>query len=226
MIMTDFVATFLNIEVLRQVWPLLLEGFWMTLALAAVTIPLSVALGIVVAVVQDLPSRTLRVALEIYTDVLRAFPPLVLLIFIFYGLPFLGLRLGGFTAAVLALTLNGSSYFGEIFRAGLESIPRGQREAACSTGLTWLQGMVYVVIPQGVRNVLPDLVSNTVELVKQTSIASVVALQELLRSAQIAQGLVYNPTPLAVAALVYFIMFWPFVRLVSRMQKSTPIHTG
>lgn len=219
--MTEFLTTFLNFEVIRQVWPLLLEGLWMTLALAVVTIPLSVALGIAVALLQDLPSRTLRIILEIYTDVLRAFPPLVLLIFIFYGLPFLGLKLNGFTAAVLALTLNGSSYFGEIFRAGLGSVPRGQREAARSTGLTWLQSMAYVVIPQGARNVLPDLVSNTVELFKQTSIASVVALQELLRSAQIAQGLVYNPTPLVVAALVYFAMFWPFVRMVSRMQKRT-----
>ena len=224
--MTDFVATFFNIDILRQMWPLLLEGLWMTLALAAVSIPLSVGLGVVVAVAQDLPSRLLRTVLELYTDVLRAFPPLVLLIFLFYALPFLGLKLGGFTAAVVALTLNGSSYFGEIFRAGLESVSRGQREAARSTGLTWLQSMVYVVIPQGAKNVLPDLVSNTVELVKQTSIASVVALQELLRSAQLAQGLTYNPTPLVAAALIYFLMFWPFVRMVSRLQKHTAVHTG
>jgi polar amino acid transport system permease protein len=77
------------------------------------------------------------------------------------------------------------------------------------------------VVPQGTRNVLPDLISNTVELVKQTSIASAVALQELLRSAQLAQGLLYNPTPLIAAAIVYFLMFWPFVRLVSRLQNRT-----
>lgn len=172
------------------------------------------------------PSKPLKIVLVAYTDVLRAIPPLVLLIFIFYGLPFLGLKLTGFPAAVLALTLNGSSYFGEIFRAGLESVPRGQREAARSTGLTWFQSMVYVVIPQGTRNVLPDLVSNTVELVKQTSIASVVALQELLRSAQIAQGLVYNSTPLVAAAIMYFLMFWPFVWIVSRLQRKSVAHFG
>jgi polar amino acid transport system permease protein len=81
--------------------------------------------------------------------------------------------------------------------------------------------MTHVVAPQGTRNVLPDLVSNMVELVKQTSIASAVALQELLRSAQLGQGLLYNPTPLVAAAIIYFLMFWPFVRLVSRMQNST-----
>ena len=123
-------------------------------------------------------------------------------------------------AAILALVLNGSSYFAEIFRAGLEAVGKGQREAARSTGLTQLQTMTYVVIPQGLRAMLPDVISNTVELVKQTSIASAVALQELLRSAQLAQGVVYNPTPLVAAALLYFLMFWPFVRLVSRLQHS------
>ncbi|MBN9444416.1 MAG: amino acid ABC transporter permease [Bosea sp. (in: a-proteobacteria)] len=219
--MNEFVTTFLNLDILAQVWPLLLQGFWMTLALAAVAVPLSVLTGIAIAMAQDVPSKLLRFVLIAYVDVLRAIPPLVLLIFIFFGLPFLGLKLNEFTAAVLALTLNGSSYFAEIFRAGIESVPKGQREAARSTGLSWFQSMAYVVVPQGTRNVLPDLISNTVELVKQTSIASAVALQELLRSAQLAQGLLYNPTPLIAAAIVYFLMFWPFVRLVSRLQNRT-----
>jgi polar amino acid transport system permease protein len=224
--MSELVNTFFNLEILREVWPLLLEGLWLTLALAAVAVPLSIAIGLAIAVAQDLHSKVLRMVLVAYVDTLRAIPPLVLLIFIFFGLPFLGLRLGEFPAAVLALTLNGSSYFAEIFRAGIESVPQGQREAARSTGLTWFQSMAYVVAPQGTRNVLPDLVSNTVELFKQTSIASAVALQELLRAAQIAQGLLYNPTPLVAAAIVYFLMFWPFVRLVSRMQNKTVMHSA
>ena len=97
-------------------------------------------------------------------------------------------------------------------------------EAARSTGLSWYKSMIHVVVPQGTRNVLPDLISNTVELAKQTSIASVVALQELLRGAQIAQGLTYNTTPLVVAALIYFIIFWPFVRLISRLQNTPSMH--
>ncbi len=223
--MNGIVTTFFNLDVLAQVWPLLLQGLWMTLALAAAAVPLSVLSGIAIAMVQDVPNRWLRFLLIAYVDLLRALPPLVLLIFIFFGLPFLGLKLGGFTAAVLALTLNGSSYFAEIFRAGIESVPKGQREAARSTGLSWYQSMIHVVLPQGTRNVLPDVVSNTVELVKQTSIASVVALQELLRSAQLAQGILYNPTPLIAAAIIFFLMFWPFVRLVSRMQNRAAIST-
>ena len=220
--MSDFIETFLNLGVLAQVWPLLAQGLWMTLLLALACVPLSMALGLVVAVAQDTPRRWLRMLLVAYVDVLRAIPPLVLLIFIFFGLPFLGVKLDEMSAAVLALVLNGSSYFAEIFRAGLESVGKGQREAARSTGLTQLQSMSYVVIPQGLRAVLPDIISNTVELVKQTSIASAVALQELLRSAQLAQGVVYNPTPLVAAALIYFLLFWPFVRLVSRLQHGAP----
>lgn len=217
--MQDFIASFFNIGILLQIWPLLLQGIWLTIELAFVIVPASVILGLLIAVADDTKSPLLRFLLVSYIDFLRAIPPLVLLIFIFYGLPFLGLKLPEFGAAVLALVLNGSSYFAEIFRAGIGSVAKGQREAARSTGLTWSQMMAWVVIPQGARNVLPDLVSNTIELVKQTSIASAVALQELLRSAQIAQGLFYNPTPLVAAAIIYFLMFWPFVRLVSRLQN-------
>ena len=79
--------------------------------------------------------------------------------------------------------------------------------------------MVYVVLPQAIRTVLPDLVSNTLEVVKLTSLASVVALPELLRMARVAQGITYNPTPLVLAAVLYFVMLWPFVRLLSRMER-------
>ena len=221
--MQEFVSTFFNIAVLREVWPLLMEGLWYTIVLGVCAVPLAVGFGLALAVAQSRAGRFTRFAIESWIDVFRSIPPLVLLIFIFYGFPFLGLKLNSLVAAVLALTLNGASYFAEIFRAGLMSVPAGQLEASRSTGMSWRQGMQHVVLPQGMRNVAPDLVSNTIELTKQTSIASAVALQELLRSAQIAQGLTYNPTPLIVAAVIYFLMFWPFVRLVSRMQNKAQI---
>lgn len=221
--MPSFTETFLNWDILAAVWPLLAQGVEMTLLLAAFSLPLAIGGGLLLAVLHGLDCRPLRAVLVAYIDLMRAIPPLVLLIFIFYGLPFLGLELGPITAATLALTLNGSSYFAEIFRAGLESVPTGLREAARSTGLTWRQMMGAVVIPIGIRNVLPDLVSNTLELFKETSIASAVALQELLRSAQIAQGITYNPTPLVAAAAIYLLALWPFVRLVSHMQKRSAV---
>ena len=218
--MGSVIDNFFNLEVLLEIYPLLLQGLKLTALLTLVTIPLSAVLGLLLAVLQGLPNRVLRAVLVAYTDVLRSVPPLVLLVFIYFGLPFLGIRLGAFAAVVLALTLNGSSFFGEIFRAGIESVHRGQDEAARSTGLNGSQTMIHVIIPQGVKNVLPDLITNVLELAKQTSLASVVGLQELLRNAQIAQGLVYNPTPLIAAALIYFLLLWPFVRLIARMQRQ------
>ncbi len=219
--MDDFLDTFVNIDSLIEVWPLLLSGLEVSALLCLVTVPLGAALGLTVAVLHSLKIRFLTGLLVLYVDLLRSFPPLVLLILIYYGLPFLGLELSELPAAALALVLNSSSYYGEIFRAGIEAIPKGQREAARSTGLTALQAMAYVVLPQAIKAVVPPLTSNTLELVKLTSIASVVALPELLRTARMAQDLVYNPTPLMAAALIYFVLLWPLVRLISTLDRRS-----
>lgn len=219
----ELLDAFFHGPTLIKVWPLLAKGLWLTLQLAVVIVPLAALIGLLIAVIYHQHYKWVNRFLILYIDFMRAFPPLVLLIFIYYGFPFLGIELSEFPATVLALVLNGSSYFAEIFRAGLESVPPGQDEAARSTGLNAGQAMAYVVVPQGVRNVLPDLTSNTLEVIKQTSIASAVALQELLRSAQIGQGLTYNQTPLIAAAIIYFLLLWPLVRVISRMQKPVKI---
>jgi polar amino acid transport system permease protein len=219
--MDEFIDNFANIDTLIEVWPLLLSGLKVTALLCLVTVPLGAALGLAVAVLHSFRIRFVTGLLIVYVDFLRSFPPLVLLILIYYGLPFLGLELGELSAASLALVLNSSSYYGEIFRAGIEAIPQGQREAARSTGLSALQAMLYVVLPQAIKAVVPPLTSNTLELVKLTSIASVVALPELLRTARMAQDLVYNPTPLMAAALIYFLLLWPLVRLISVLDRRS-----
>jgi len=119
----------------------------------------------------------------------------------------------------LAFFLNTGAYYGEILRAGIDSVPSGQAEAARSTGLTRTQTMAYVVLPQAVRNVLPELMSNTLEVVKLTALGSVVAMPELLFQARQAQSLTYNPTPIVAAALIYFVLLWPLVRLLSRLEN-------
>ena len=215
-----FLENFFNVETIIDFFPLLLKGLGMTIMLVMVSIPLGIAVGLLVAVLYSLHYWPLQLLLIIYVDFIRAFPPLVLLIVIFYGLPFLGLHLVDFSAVVLALMLNSSGYYGEIFRAGIESIPKGQSEAARSTGLNIVQTMAYVILPQAVKNVIPPLTTNTLEVIKATSVASVVALPELLRTAQLAQGYVYNPTPLVIAALIYLVLLWPLVRLVSRFEKQ------
>ena len=119
----------------------------------------------------------------------------------------------------IAFFLNTGAYYGEILRAGIESIPHGQVEAARSTGLSRLQAMTYIVLPQAVRNVLPDLLSNTLEVVKLTSLGSVVAVPELLFQARQAQSVTFNATPIVMAAVVYFLILWPLVRLLSRLEN-------
>ena len=218
--MQEFVANFANLESLARIYPLLLQGVQVTLLLSIVTIPLAVLGGLLLAVLYSFHLRFLNPVLIVYVDVLRAFPVLVLLVLIFYGLPFVGISLPAFPAAVLAIALNNSGYYGEIFRAGIETVPRGQQEAARSTGLSAWQTAFSVVLPQAVRNVLAPLAGNTLELIKTTSIATVVALPELLRSARVAQETTYNPTPLTAAAIIYFILLWPLTRVVGRLERK------
>ncbi|HVL58046.1 MAG TPA: amino acid ABC transporter permease [Burkholderiaceae bacterium] len=215
----DVIAlNFFNLAILREAWPFLLKGFGMTVLLCLVVVPLGLAGGLAVALASQSRSRLVRWSVVAYVDFFRAFPPLVLLMFIAFGLPFLGLHLPAFVAVALSFLLNTSSYYGEIFRAGIESISRGQFEAARSTGLTGVQTMAYVVVPQATKNVVPDLISNTLEVVKLTSIASVVALPELLYAARQAQSVTYNATPIIAAGIIYLLCLWPLVRLVSRFE--------
>lgn len=212
--------SFFNMESLREIYPLLIQGWWMTVKLTIAVVPLGFLLGAVIAVIQGSRSRFVRWSIIAYVDFFRSVPPLVLLIYVVYGLPLLaGGDINPFIAVLLAFAMNSSSYYGEIIRAGIESIPNGQMEAARSTGLSRLDAMRYVILPQALRNVAPDLTSNTIELIKATSIASVVALPELLRMARVSQGLVYNATPLIAAAVIYLIMLWPMVRLLSRLER-------
>ena len=133
--------------------------------------------------------------------------------------PFAGINISPFAAVVIAFLLNNSSYYAEVYRAGLISVAKGQWEAAQSTGLSTVQTLAHVVLPQAIRNVLPDLLSNTVEVVKLTSLASVISLSELLYNAGMARSVTYNASPLVLAALIYLVLLWPLVRLVSHFQR-------
>jgi polar amino acid transport system permease protein len=210
---------FFNLAIMERALPLLLMGLRQTIVICLMVIPLGLVGGLAFALASRASLSPVRWAAVVAIDFFRAVPPLVLLIFIYSGLPFAGLRPSPFAAVGIAFLLNTSSYYGEIYRAGIESIGLGQWDAARSTGLTVSQTLAYVVLPQAMRNVLPDLVSNTVEVVKLTSIASVVALPELLYSADMARSVTFNSSPLVLAAAFYLIMLWPIVRLVSRLER-------
>lgn len=217
--MDAFVQSFLNPQIIAAAWPILRAGLLNTALLSLLVVPLGLLGGLILALLASVKSPVVRWPLIAWVDFFRAFPPLVLLILLFAGLPFAGLELGGFVCVAIAFFLNTGAYYGEIFRAGIDSVPSGQIEAARSTGLSRLQAMTYVVLPQAVRNVLPDLLSNTLEVVKLTSLGSVVAVPELLYQARQAQSVTYNATPIVMAAVVYFLMLWPVVRLLSRLEN-------
>jgi len=217
--MNNFIEAFLNVEIAVAASPILWMGLVQTVLLALMTVPLGMIAGLILAVLSAQKSRWVRWPLIGFVDFFRAIPPLVLLIFLYAGLPFAGLDLGAWGAVALGFLLNTGAYYAEILRAGIESVPKGQSEAARALGLRRWQVWIFIVLPQAVRNVLPDLVSNTLEVVKLTSIASVVAVPELLFQARQAQSVTYNATPILMAALAYFILLWPCVRLLSRLEN-------
>lgn len=215
--MSEFLQTFLNLQVMAESAGLLLRGLWVTVQACLIVIPAGVLGGAGLALSQTLAPPLAARLLSWGVDLVRAFPPLVLLVLIVHGLPFLGVEPPPLLGVGIALTINTSTYYGEILRAGIVSIERTQWEAARSTGLGTTATLRYVILPQAVRNVLPDLAGNTLEAVKLTSLASVVALPDLLRMARVAQGVHFNPSPLILAAVLYLALLWPLVRLVRRL---------
>lgn len=217
--MNEFLENFANIDSLIMIYPLLLQGIQLSVMLAIVALPLAILAGLTIAVLYSFEKPLLRGFLLVWIDLFRSFPVVVLLVLIYFGLPFFGLKFNGFTAVVLALVLNNSGYYGEIFRAGLISVPNGQREAARALGFKPLRLVLVIVLPQAIRNVLAPLASNSLELIKTTSIGSMVAIPELLRSARVAQEQTYNPTPLMAAAVIFFCLLWPMARWVARLER-------
>ena len=217
--MQTILQQFFNLGVMEQAFPLILGGLKQTIIICLIVVPLGLFGGLAFALISLSRLRIVRWVAIATIDFFRSMPPLVLLIFVYAGLPFAGFRLSPLAAVAISFFLNTSSYYGEIYRAGIESVGLGQWDAARSTGLRSYQTLAYVVLPQAVRNVLPDLVSNTVEVVKLTSIASVVALPELLYSADMARSVTFDSSPIVLAAAIYLAMLWPLVRLISRLER-------
>lgn len=215
----DIFDTFLNAEVMRRTFPMLLQGLWITLQLGAASIVAGLVLGLGLAMARLYGPGPVRFVTRLYIDIFRSIPLLVLLIIVYYALPFVGLRLSPFASAMSALTLVSGAYTAEIFRAGIEAIPKGQFEASAALGLNGRQTMADVILPQAVRIVIPPLTNNSINVVKDTALASVVAMPDLLKQATQAQALAANPTPLIVAAVIYIAFLWPMVALVSRMER-------
>ncbi|CDZ29686.1 MULTISPECIES: amino acid ABC transporter permease [Rhizobium/Agrobacterium group] len=211
--------TFFNLGVLGDAFPALLRGLINTFLLGVAGIGFGIPIGLVIALLRLYGPKPVRYLMVLYIDIFRAAPMLVVLILIYYALPFVGIRLSSWTSAGLAFSIVMAAYSAEIFRSGIEGIPRGQFEAAAALGLPFSVTLRKVVLPQAIRIVIPPMTNNCVSMFKDTSLASTVALPELLKEATDAQALYANPTPLIGAALIYIAFLWPMVRLVNLLEQ-------
>jgi len=209
--MSGLVDTFFNLEIMARYAPKIVEGMGITVLLAAAVVVTGLVLGFVLAVLRALRFRLLNALIVLFADVFRAIPALVILIIIYFALPTVGIKFSGFASAWLGLSLVLAAFAEEIVWAGILSVPRGQWEAARSTGLSFGQCMRYVILPQALRLTVAPLTSRAIVITKNTALASVVAVGEILYQAQAAYSFSYNPSPLTLGAIAYLILFVPLV---------------
>ncbi|MEZ5590129.1 MAG: amino acid ABC transporter permease [Gammaproteobacteria bacterium] len=204
----------------------LLGGFGYTIALSLIAFVISIILGLAVALPGLSQKRWARACNRIYVELFRAIPLLVLLLWVYYGLPVvLNINLDPFTASVIALAVGESAFQAEIFRAGVQSIERGQHEAADALGLGYLNKMRYIILPQAIRRVLPPLANQFVYVLKMSALASIIGMQELVRRANELVVSAYRPlevyTFLVLEYLVLvLIVSWLVRRLEQRMGAN------
>ncbi len=218
------VDQYFNLSALNGLWPYLLRGAFNTLKLATIGEVAGVFIGLLVALVIVSPRRIVRTPGVAFVDFFRGTPLLMQLTFIYLALPFVGIRFDVFTAGALGLALNSAAYVAEIFRAGIQSVERGQMEAARGLGMPYRAAMRYVVVPQAFRRVIPPLVNEFIALLKDSSLVSAlgatVASRELLRVARDAYSQSANATPFVAASLIYLLMTLPLTRVVSRLERG------
>jgi len=209
--MSRFADTFLNWTVMAQYAPKILEGAWVTIQIAVAVVIAGIASGLALAVLRAFRFRMASALIVLAVDVLRALPPLVIIILFYFALPAVGIQMSAWVATWLALSLVLMAFSEEIFWAGILSVPKGQWEAARSTGLDFFQTLRDVVLPQAVRLTIPPLTNRTIAITKNTALGAVVAVGEILYQAQSAYSFSYNPSPLLLGAVAYLILFIPVV---------------
>jgi len=209
--MDMFLDQFLNQTVLVKYTPLILKGAGVTILLSVLIVLTGLMLGAGLACLRAYRIKALSFAIVIFADVLRALPPLVLILLAFFGLPNIGVVLSSFTVLFLVLSMVLAAFAEEIVWAGITATPKGQWEAARSTGLTFTQALGYVVLPQAVRMVIPPLTNRAIAITKMTALGMVIGVPDILGQATTAQSFSANASPLTLAAIAYVVIFLPLV---------------
>ncbi|NLL17610.1 MAG: amino acid ABC transporter permease [Clostridia bacterium] len=210
-----------SVEFIWSVLPVLLKGMVMTVQLAVLAIIFGTMIGLVIALMKIDQRPWLNRIGGLYTWFFRGIPLLVQLIFLYYGLPAVGIVLTPYSAAVLGLSLCGGAYIAEIIRAGIQSIEKGQMEAALSLGMTYGQAMRRVIVPQTYRRLLPPMGNEFITLLKDVALVSVITMVDLLRSAQLLNQTYFRPFELyATVAILYLILTSIFTVAVGYLEKK------
>jgi polar amino acid transport system permease protein len=207
--------------ILRYAWelmPALMGGVVTTLKVFAFTIVLSIPLGILVALGRLSKVRILRSITQFYIWVMRGTPLLLQLIFIFFGLPMVGIIFSRLISVLIAFSLNYAAYYGEIFRGGIASIDRGQYEAAEMLGMGKKQTFIRVILPQVIKRTLPAVANEVITLVKDTSLVYILGMSELLRAAKIAANRDVTLVPLLVAGVFYLVLTAILTKAFQRLE--------
>lgn len=202
---------------------LMLEGTQVTLEIFFITLLLALPIGLLASLGRISKFRPLSLLMEFYIWIMRGTPLMLQLLFVYFALPMVGVMLPDVAAALLAFTLNYAAYFAEIFRAGIQSIPKGQYEAARTLGMTYPTTMRRIILPQVIRIVLPPVSNETINLVKDTSLIYILAMNDLLRVARTIVQREFDMTPFVVAAVFYlamtFVLTWLFKKLEAHYGK-------
>ncbi len=208
-----FLDTFFNGRVIARYLPDIAGGMVVTIEIALAVVISGIGLGLLLASVRAFRVRAFNAVIVVFVDVLRALPPLVLILLVYFGLPNVGVYLPSFAVLWLVLALVLAAFAEEIFWAGILSIPKGQWEAARATGLSFLGTLAFVILPQAVRLAVPPLTNRTIAITKNTALGTVIGVGEILNQASTAESFSGNATPLMMGAIAYLLLFIPVVVL-------------
>lgn len=197
----------------------MLEGLSITLSVFFLTLIISIPLGVVIAFMRMSSKNVISQIARLYILVLRGTPLLLQLIFIFFGLPLIGIVFDRFTAAVVAFGLNYAAYYAEIFRGGIQSIDRGQYEGAIVLGMSKTHMYRRIICPQVIKRILPSMSNEVITLIKDTAIVYTIGLNDILRIAQIAQNQKVSLVPLIEAGVVYLILIGIITYLFKKIEN-------
>jgi His/Glu/Gln/Arg/opine family amino acid ABC transporter permease subunit len=207
-------------SVVVQFFPLLLKGVWLTVEISFIAILGGLVFGIAGAMARTSPLKILRFCGAVYVEIFRNTPLLIQIFIIFFGLPGLGLKVSSYVSGLTALILYVGAYNVEVIRAGLEAVPRGQKEAAMSLGLNGLQTFLYIILPQTVRISLPALGNNWVALVKNSSLVSVIGMEELTFITYDLNALTFRSFELfGTATVLYLVLIFILINIQTFVEK-------